>query len=346
MINLEKEIRQQPDVLANVRAANEAVIDKILADVKSAGLESIYFAARGTSDHACIYAQYLFGILAGIPCTSGTPSVVTKYGAKLNLKKQLVIGVSQSGKAEDVLAILKNGNDDGTITVAITNNPDSPMAKEAKYHLYCNAGAETSIAATKTFTSQMFILALLCGKWAQNDKFLAELASVPEKAAEALTDIPNQVGEIVKRYRYLTAAVVLGRGTSYAIALEGALKMLETNKLKMRGYAISDFHHGPVAQMYDNDLAIVIAPKGPTADDAAAMIEKLQANNAEILIISDDAATCAKSNLSIQIPSTGSDLTSPFISVIVLQLIALKLTEVKGVDPDQSNVLNKVTITK
>jgi len=346
MINLEKEIRQQPEVLAKVREANEATIDKILADVKSAGIESIYFAARGTSDHACIYAQYLFGILAGIPCTSGTPSVVTKYGAKLKLKNQLVIGVSQSGKAEDVLAILKNGNDDSTITVAITNNPDSPMAKEAKYHLYCNAGAETSIAATKTFTSQMYILALLCGKWAQNDKFLAELASVSEIAAEALKDIPNQVGEIVKRYRYLSSAVVLGRGTSYAIALEGALKMLETNKLKMRGYAISDFHHGPVAQMYENDLAIVIAPKSPTSDDSAAMIEKLQGNNSEIIIISDDAATCAKSNLSIQIPATGSDLTSPFISVIVLQLIALKLTEVKGVDPDKSDVLNKVTITK
>lgn len=346
MINLEKEIRQQPEVLAKVRETNEAAIDKILSDVKSKGLESIYFAARGTSDHACIYAQYLFGILAGIPCTLGTPSVFTKYGAKVTLKNQLVIGVSQSGKAEDVLAILKSANEEGTVTVAITNNPDSPMAKEAKYHLYCNAGAETSIAATKTFTSQMYILALLCGKWAKNEAFLSELSTVSGKAAELLTYIPDEVGEIAKRYRYLTSAVVLGRGTSYAIALEGALKMLETNKLKMRGYPISDFHHGPVAQLFENDLAIVIAPKGPTTDDALAMIEKLNKIGAEILIISDDKEMCENSKYSICIPSTGSDLTSPFLSVMVLQLLAMKLTEVRGTDPDQSNVLNKVTITK
>ena len=120
MINLEKEIREQPEALARVLDINLDTIREIVAKAKAAGVKSIYFAARGTSDHACVYAQYLFGILAGVPCTLGTPSVFTKYGAHIDLSGMLVVGVSQSGKAEDVLAVLESAKADirhGKLTV-------------------------------------------------------------------------------------------------------------------------------------------------------------------------------------------------------------------------------------
>ena len=148
MINLEKEIREQPAALAKVVDLNLPVIRQIVEKAKAAGVKNIYFAARGTSDHACVYAQYLFGIFAGIPCALGTPSVFTKYGAHVDLSDNLVIGVSQSGKAEDVLAVLESAKKDGAITVALTNNEDSPMAKCAEFHLFCGCGHEASIAAT------------------------------------------------------------------------------------------------------------------------------------------------------------------------------------------------------
>ncbi|MBR4895371.1 MAG: SIS domain-containing protein, partial [Clostridia bacterium] len=186
MINLEKEIREQPQALANVVENNLPVIRALVAKAKEKGVKNIYFAARGTSDHACVYAQYLFGIFAGIPCTLGTPSVFTKYGAHVDLSDNLVIGVSQSGKAEDVLAVLESAKADGAITAAVTNNPDSPMAGCAEYHLFCGCGHEASIAATKTFTTQMTILGAIAAVWAENDDLLAALSSIGPKAQEML----------------------------------------------------------------------------------------------------------------------------------------------------------------
>ena len=136
MINLEKEIREQPLVLASLKEKNKAVLSSLVNEVKAKHIDNIYFVARGTSDHACIYAQYLFGIVLGIPCTLGLPSVVTQYGAKIKFNNSLVIGVSQSGRAEDVNAILNSANEQGMTTLAITNYENSLIANTAKYHLF------------------------------------------------------------------------------------------------------------------------------------------------------------------------------------------------------------------
>jgi len=346
MINLEKEIREQPETLAKVLPLNMDTIRAVVKEAKDAGVSGIYFAARGTSDHACIYAQYLFAILAGVPCMLGTPSAVTKYGARLKLKNMLVIGVSQSGKAEDVLAILENAREEGAITAAVTNNTESPMAKCAKYHLFCGCGHEASIAATKTFTSQMMILAALAGVWAENESFLAELAGVPAKAAAFMENSVADIEKLAEKYRDIAGAVLLGRGISYPIALEGALKMLETNKLKMKGYPTSDFHHGPIAQLKKGDPVFMLSPKGATSEDSAAMIEKLLKLEADVMVVTDDPTEILPGTQGIVVPSTGSELTSPFIMVLVFQMLACKMTILRGIDPDKAGTINKITITK
>ncbi len=346
MINLEKEIREQPEVLAAALKNNDATLTAIVEKAKAAGVSSVYFVARGTSDHACIYAQYVFGILAGVPCALGTPSVVTKYGAKMTFKDTLVVGVSQSGKAEDVIAVIEQAKYCGAITVALTNNESSPLAACADYHLFCGAGPEVSIAATKTFTSQMILLGALAAKWAGNEEYLSNLANVvPAKVAELLADT-TVIDKLAVKYQNMTGAVVLGRGIAYPIALEGALKMLETNKLSMKGYALSDFHHGPIAQLKPRDMVFVMAPKGEVADDNAEMIGKLANVGADIIVITDDASSVPSYCTAVEIPTTGCELTSTFLLVIVMQLLACKLTIVRGIDPDVSGVINKVTITK
>ncbi len=346
MINLEKEIRQQPEVLSTVVKNNEAVAEKIVAAAKEKGICGIYFAARGTSDHACIYAQYLFGIVAGLPCMLGTPSVFTKYNSHVDLSKYLVIGVSQSGKAEDVLEVLRQAKADGAVTVAVTNEMSSPMAAEAEHHMFCGAGTEYSIAATKTFTSQMMILALLAAKWAGNSELLSDLANVPAKVAELIENLDGQLGDIAEKYQNMPGAVLLGRGISYCIALEGALKMLETNKIKMKGYPTSDFHHGPIAQLHAGDPVFVIAPKGATVNDQLEICEKLKNVDADIFFVTDDESLVPDYAKGIIIPDTGSELTSPFVSVLVFQILACKMTIVRGIDPDKAGVINKITITK
>lgn len=345
MINLEKEIREQPSVLASLKEKNSSVLSAIVKEAKEKNISNIYFVARGTSDHACIYGQYLFGIVLGIPCTLGTPSVVTQYGAEIKFNNTLVIGVSQSGRAEDVNAVLECANKQGAPTIAITNYENSLIASTAKYHLFCNAGEEKSIAATKTFTSQMYLLALLCAEWSQNDELIKSLDKVPGFVSSALDYLPNQIADVVKNLTDYQEAVVLGRGLSYPIALEGALKILETNKMKVKGYPISDFYHGPVAQLHDNDLAIVLAQSGVMENDSVKMIEKLKTVGANTVVISNKSAFF-DGVTGIKIEDTNSEYTIPFIFAIAVQLIALELVLIKGIDPDKSNVIAKITVTK
>ena len=345
MINLEKEIREQPKVLASLKEKNDSVLKALTQEIKEKGINNIYFVARGTSDHACIYGQYLFGIVLGVPCTLGTPSIVTQYGSEIKFNNTLVIGVSQSGRAEDVNAILESANRQGATTVAITNYESSLLASTAKYHLFCNAGDERSIAATKTFTSQMYILALLCAEWSQNKELIDALNNVPAFVEDALDYLPCKIEEVVKGLLNYNEAVVLGRGLSYAIALEGALKILETNKMKVKGYPISDFYHGPVAQLHDNDLAIVLAQSGVMENDSVKMIEKLKTVGANTVVISNKE-DLLNGVTGISIKNTDSEYTVPFIFAIAVQLIALKLVLAKGIDPDKSNVIAKITVTK
>lgn len=346
MINLEKEIRQQGTVLAGVGAANSETVKAIAAAAKAHAIDQIVFAARGTSDHAAIYAQYLFHRYTGIPCSLATPSVVTKYGAHMHYEHALVIGISQSGCAQDVLSVLQDAKQSGAITATLTNNPDSPLAHGADFHLYCNAGPERSIAATKTFTSQMYALAMLCEAFCGDAEITEMLRRLPKMTEELMQTVPVQIEKIIARYRYLEDAFVLGRGMAYPIALEGALKILETNKIRVRGYASSDFHHGPMAQLSSKTLAIVLAPAGQTQDDAIEMLEKARTTGAETLVITDDGTLGEKYPLCIVVPSMKNDVAAPFMLAIALQFFALKLTEVKGIDPDQSAVLKKITITK
>lgn len=349
MQNLEKEIREQPVVLGHVIDDNMATLKEIVSQAKERGLSSIYFVARGTSDHACIYAQYIFGILAGIPCTLGTPSVFTKYGATISLKNTLVIGVSQSGRAEDCLTVLKSANKEGALTVALTNNLESPMAKEAKYHLYCNAGPEISIAATKTFTSQAALLGAMAAVWAGNEWFLGALKELPTYADAFLMNLPGTIDSLASELKEINGAIVLGRGVSYPIALEGALKMLETNKLSMKGYAASDFHHGPVAQIKKGDVVFLLAPYGVCYDDAAEMALKLAGIGANLYVLTNEGNREIEEipyGKKIVLPYTGTELTAPFMEVMFFQLLACKMTEVRHIDPDQAGVINKITITK
>lgn len=341
------EICEQPRVLSEIWDKNISVTKKIAKEFKALELDSIYFTARGTSDHACIYAKYLFAIKCGIPCTSGTPSVVSQYGARIKFGNCMVVGVSQSGKAEDVLAVIEQAKDQGKITVAITNDAESPLAKAAKYHLYCNAGPEISIAATKTFTAQMYLLAMLCREISGCDELEKGLEELPNRLAKMLRYMPSSIEAKVQRYRYLQNAFVLARGITYPIALEGALKILETNSLKISGAAISDFYHGPLAQVLQGDLVIVLAAKGAVYGDAVKMIERLHEIGAEVFVITDCEELASKEKLAVLTPSIGEDdLFAPYFFAVCLQLFAYQLTVVKDIDPNKSRVLKKITITK
>ena len=346
-MNLLDEIYQQPDVLALVYEKNKSELERIAAAVKAQGIKSVYFAARGTSDHACIFAQYLFGICAGMPCALGTPSVISQYGAKLDLSGMLTVGVSQSGAAKDVIAVIEDAKAAGGITVAVTNDDTSPLWNAAEYRLFCAAGLEKSIAATKTFTSQMLLLAYLVSEISGDSGLSGLLSEVPGDVRTALDTLPAQIKEMLSSTNIGDGTVILGRGLAYPIALEGTLKITETNAMKLRGYAASDFVHGPLAQLREGDTAILIAPAPPNLGDMENMQKRLKEIGVTTVGISDTDFACDRLIKTPKPRKTykGLDVIQAFTAAVAVQLTAALYTEKRGIDPDASKVLKKVTVT-
>jgi len=314
-------------------------------EINDKKIKTAVFSGRGTSDHASIYGQYLFGVKAGLVSSLSMPSCITAYDCEFDFENMLVFGVSQSGKAADALAVLEQANKKNAVTVAVTNDENSPMAKMAKYHLFCNAGEEISVAATKTFTAQMYLLALLYAYMKNDSGFLEELRELP-KAVSKLLDNADSIKNQVSRYRYMKEGFVLARGICYPVALEAALKIQETCYIKMKGYAISDFYHGPMAQLDPDVPAIIFAVKGHTFDDAQAMIKKVKEIGISPLVVTDSEELAKENDFSIILPSTKSEFTKPFLLATTAQLFAQYLCVSKGMNPDSPRLLKKVTITK
>ncbi|HHV99752.1 MAG TPA: SIS domain-containing protein [Clostridiaceae bacterium] len=345
MVKMLKEIREQPVVLDRCIQENTEVVKKIVEEINKRDIQWVYIAARGTSDHASIYGKYIIESEVGIPVALAAPSVFTLYNKTLKFKNGLVIAVSQSGKAADALEVIRSANKQDALTVSITNFPDSPLAQESKYHLYCNAGLEESVAATKTFTSEMMLFAQLTAEWAKNSTMFKNLLLVPENVSGIL-EKSSIIESFAPRYRFMDECFVLARGTNYAIAMESALKIQETTYARAKAFAISDFQHGPIAMIDRNIPVIIYAPDGPSFGDTSAMIDRLTESNIELIVVSNNESALGRGTSSFAIPQTDDDLISPFYNAVVAQLFACNLSLVKGLNPDTPRMLKKVTVTK
>lgn len=345
MTKMWDEIHQQPAVLERCFSTNKKTIEELINEIHKRNISSIVIAARGSSNHAATYGKYIIEMNLGIPVALAAPSIFTIYGGELNLANSLVISISQSGQAADVIEVTKSANRQGAITTAITNSPGSPLANVAKFHLYCDAGSEQSVAATKTFTSQMYLLARLTAEWARDSHMKNELSYVPQKISDIL-ETAGEIGKHTVRYRFMNECFVLARGVNYPIALEAALKIQETCYVRAKAFATSEFQHGPIA-MVDKDLPVIIlAPDGPSYPYMREITSRLKQKQVELIIISNlkdmlDSATCA-----FPIPQTNNDIISPFFNVVTAQIFACQLSVAKGLDPDKPRELSKVTITR
>lgn len=345
MTQMWEEIFEQPVVLKKCLEFNTQIIKEIVTALKEQDINSVVIAARGTSDHAGIYGKYIIECATGIPVAMAAPSVQTMYHKHLKLKNTLVIGISQSGAAADVLEVIREANLQGAVTVSITNFTDSPLALESKFHLFTNAGLEKSVAATKTFIAQIYLLAQLVAAWSDDENLKKELSLVPENLSRTLKTA-ELITEKVQRYRYMEDCFVLARGINYAIALESALKIQETSYVRAKAYAISDFHHGPFAMIENGTPVLVYAPEGPSLPDTLEMIHKLKNIGAELVIISNKQEILDLGDCAFRIPETSNDMISPFYNVTIAQMFACQLSLSRGLNPDSPRGLNKVTITK
>lgn len=344
MSQLAHEIYEQPAVLQRLLDAERATVQQIAAAIHARRVQHVVIAARGTSDNAARYAQYLFGALNRLPVGLATPSLFTLYGTPPRLGDALVMGISQSGQSPDVVAVVAEGRRQGALTLALTNEPDSPLAAAAAHHLPLHAGPERSIAATKTYAASLTALALLAAGLAGAEDRLAELAQLPGLVSQTL-HLDAAARAAATRWRFATRCVVLGRGYNYATAFEIALKLKELTYIAAEPYSPADFLHGPVAMVQRDLPTLVVAPSGATLDNVRALVQDLREAGAELLIISDSAELLAMGQVALGLPAGVPEWLSPVTAVVAGQLFALRLTEAKGLDPDRPRRLQKVTRT-
>ncbi len=345
MSRLRQEIHQQPQVLTRLLAEQDRTAAAIAAAIRRRDVRYAVFAARGTSDNAARYAQYLFGALNRLPVALATPSLFSIYGTPPRLADALVLGVSQSGQTPDIVAVVEAGRRDGAVTVAVTNAPESPLARAAEHVLPLGAGEERAVAATKTYTGQLAALALLAAHLAQDEERLAALRRVP-RAVEAALSLDDAIARAAQRYAHVTQCVVIGRGYNYATAYEIALKLKELSYVVAEPYSSADFRHGPVALVERGFPVVVVAPRGAVYDDVLALTRKLADRDAELMVISgrDEALDLAR--VPLRLPVGLPEWLSPFTCIVPGQLLALHATLAKGYDPDHPRGLTKVTKTR
>ncbi len=345
MSYLRKEIHEQPEVVATLLERESATARRIAAALAKREIQYVIVAARGTSDNAARYGQYLLGAHNRLPVGLATPSLFSVYGEPPLLRGALVVGISQSGQSRDIVAVLAEGRRQGVPTLAITNHPDSPLVEHADFVLPLHAGEERAVAATKTYTAQLAALALLSCALGRNGKRLAALAQIPEVTARVLEG-EGQVADAVERYRYMETCVVLGRGYNYATAFEIALKLKELNYLIAESYSSADFMHGPIAVVGSGFPALVVAPGGAMFETMHRFGLELKSRGAELLVISDQEALLAQAVTPLPLPAGLPEWLSPLVAIVPGQLFALHLTLAKGNDPDRPAGLQKVTITR
>jgi glucosamine--fructose-6-phosphate aminotransferase (isomerizing) len=342
---LYREIQEQPRVLRTLLKAETSHIEALSREVLKREITHVVIAARGTSDNAARYAQYLWGAVNGLPVALATPSLHTIYKRPPRYKNAMVVGISQSGKSPDIVSVVAEGNRQGALSVALTNEPDSDLARVANHVIGLNAGPERSVAATKTYISQLMAIAMLSAAVAADRSMLAVLEDIPVKVQETLTIAPV-VARLAERYRYMRVCVVIGRGYNYATAFETSLKIKELNYVVAEPYSSADFMHGPLALIEEAFPTIVIAPSGLILPEMKAFIAALNERGAEVIAISDDDEALRLARIPIRLPVSVPEWVSPLVSIIPGQLFAMYLAHVRDFDVDRPRAIHKVTETR
>lgn len=344
-MTLHSEIFEQPERLASLLDQQRQTVLEIAKAIQSRDVQYAFLAARGTSDNAGRYANYLWGAHNGIPIALATPSLFTYYQSPPRLKGALVVGVSQSGQSPDIVSVLEEGRKQGCLTLAITNIPDSPLANAADLVLDIQAGEEKAVAATKTYTTELMAIAMLSAALSNLEERWKQLESVSKWAEQTLA-LDETIAGMAQRYRYMSQCVVLGRGFNYATAFEWALKLKELTYLIAEPYSSADFQHGPIAMVEGGFPVLAVAPSGKVQESMRNMLTHLRRDkDAELVVISDDEAVLALGQSPIQLPLHIPEWLTPLVSIIPAQLFACHLTEVKGYDTEKPRSITKVTET-
>ncbi|MDP9368774.1 MAG: SIS domain-containing protein [Chloroflexota bacterium] len=335
------EIKEQPAVLDRIRRDGRPRAQEVARAVRSRRPKFALFVARGTSDHAALYAKYLVETRLGLPGGLASPSTMTVYDARPDLRDVLVVAVSQSGASPDIVEPVNRARAAGAVTVAVTNSADSPLAAASEFHLDVLAGPERAVAATKTYTAEL--LTLFCFVEGLAGRSGEEAAALPECAA-ALLRRDEEVARLAVRYRFAEQLVVTARGYNYPTARESALKLMETSYVVAHAFSGADLLHGPMAMIDRGFPVIAVAPEGPGSTTLTPVLERLRDLGADTLVIGDPALV-PLGRVGFALEDLGPEWLTPILAILPIQQLAWHLARERASDPDQPRGLHKVTET-
>jgi fructoselysine-6-P-deglycase FrlB-like protein len=337
---MRREIEEQPAAIARTLASLRPLAEDLRRVARDC--RQVLFIARGSSDNAAVYGQYLCSVRGGRLGTLASPSVATAYRASVDLSGVLAVAVSQSGATEEIVAALDWARGCGARTVAVTNVADSPLARDADVALVTQAGHEQAVPATKTYTTQLAALAVL--GLALGDGALSALDAVPDAVAEALAAAP--AAEVLAReLTYVDRLVVTGRGYASSTALELALKLKEACYVSASGLSYADLLHGPIAAVGPTTPALLVAAAdGPMLAGMVALAARLSSTGAHMYGIGGGQGFVTACRTALPGTSLPEHL-APMALIVPGQLLVEALARAKGIDPDTPRGLRKVTQT-
>ena len=371
---MREEILEQPAIVARL-AADPAPYRAAVRAAREAGARFVLYAARGTSDNAAVYGKYLATIHAGMPAGLAVPSSATVYDVPIDLRDCLVVGISQSGETPDVAEYVAHARAAGAHTLAITNDDESLLARTAHTVLATHAGREQAVAATKTYTSQLAVLALFWSAWRDDEALLTALRDDLPGAMRAALSLEGEIVETAQWLRFSERLLVAARGYNFATALEAALKLKETSYIAAMPYSAADLMHGPIAIVEPGYPVLLFSLSGRALPAMDQLESDLLARGAELVTVEDgpraDGTVQADSprpggsgqggqppapaaaavgsehgkRRSLRLPAAVPEPLSPLVAVLPGQLLALHLAQARGYDPDRPRGLNKVTRT-
>jgi glucosamine--fructose-6-phosphate aminotransferase (isomerizing) len=335
------ELGESPTIVRQLLGA-AGQVEAVARAVRAREIDLAMIAARGTSDHAALYAQYILGARNGLLVAPAAPSLVSLYGAPPRLGNALVIGISQSGRSPDVVAVLAESRRQGALTVAITNDPTSELAASAEYLVELEAGEERAVAATKTYLAEIAVIAMLSAALSGDQESQDQLKAIPA-ALEAALEQEVVVIRLAESWAKESRCAVLARGFHYATAREWALKLKELAYVLADPYSAADFQHGPIALISEGFPVLAIATTGPALEGMTELLGRLQKARARLLVLSDVAALGEFGDF-VRLPAVPEWL-SPLVAIVPAQLFAYHLARARGLDTEAPRNLSKVTLT-
>lgn len=339
-MSLWDELVSQPDMLASLLTNSQERIGRAVDWLAGQQFDHVMIAARGTSDNAARYAQYLWGARNQLLVSLAAPSLYGLYQTPPRLDGTLVMGISQSGESPDLLGVLSEAKRQGRPTLSLTNNPGSPMATLADCHIELGAGPELAVAATKSYTAQLFALAALSAAIADDGEMAKGLDQAPSAVQWVLDNFTENAALSLKD---ADRCVVLGRGFHHATAHEWALKIAELSYIVAQPFSAADFRHGPLAMIEPGLPVLAVATSAASYVDMTDLLVQVREIGAPVVAISD-RSDCPADYL-ISLPEDIPDWLAPLPAIVAAQVFTYQLTRVRGLDPDNPRLLRKVTKT-